>query len=138
MKDVAAIVLSVAALAVSISTLYVTQFRVTSILQARLAEFDYDSHGNTIVRFMVTNEGNRPAILVSAHYIIGENPHNEVERWDGPSYDFNEAAGLQKITPVVLQPRDVRLIEVGVASESVTTMFAANHRLTIAASHTTF
>jgi hypothetical protein len=123
-KDIITLFFSAAALVVSLSTLYVTQFRVARGLEARLAEFDGNAGGDTIVRFLVTNTGNRAAVLVSAHYMLSQDEKYEIVPWGGPSYDFNEQAGLQKAVPIVLQPHEVRLIEVGIANSSIIDAFS--------------
>jgi hypothetical protein len=122
-KDVVALMLSAAALVVSVSTLYVTQFRITSGLHARFVEIDSGPSGDLIGRFVVSNSGSRPVIVLAGHYMLSESEHESIRPWDGPADPFNPADRIQESLPVILPPREVRLLALPVPKKAIVGAF---------------
>jgi hypothetical protein len=122
-KDALTVFLSTAALLVAVSTLYITQFRTTSRLQARLAEFDTRPDHSIVGRFTISNAGNRATIILGAHYMLSQTAHSGIEPWGGPSDPFDPADGIEKAFPILLQPRELRLVDLPIPATKLVSAF---------------
>ena len=112
-KDWIAVSISLVALVLSIVTFYFTNFRIDDNLQARVADTSLDSEKSDdgadnrlmIARVAFVNAGNRPAVLLSVHYLFADKPDSE------NGAQGAECQSPKDSLPILIPPRDMRILD---------------------------
>jgi hypothetical protein len=125
-KDWVTILFSAVALLISALTFF-NNYRVKDEMQARVADLVPASGGRDAVVFRVafSNSGNRPAIILDVDCIINDQPNMK-----GTAFSSGCKAP-DKIFPLIIQPHDVRLVDVEVQGKALEESFNHGKRISL-------